>query len=223
MDTEILRRFEIAIGKGERILREKLLRNKRVEMVEPEALAGWLAQSSASLTTVFGPQHTYSEKFVEGTKTENHPFRHGDAVRVGVGILKAASEDYGNGYVWTLKERVHADLFDDYLDMAESLLGDGYKDAAAVIAGSTLESHLRALSTKNGLSTVDVKGKRHKAAALNVELMRHGVFNNNEASQVTAWLAIRNDAAHGDYNKYQPDNVKLMIDGIRLFMVKHSA
>ena len=35
-------------------------------------------------------------------------------IRVGVGILKAATEDYENGYVWTLKERVHADVFDDY-------------------------------------------------------------------------------------------------------------
>ena len=38
--------------------------------------------------------------------------------------------------------------------MAEYLLHEGYKDSAAVIAGSTLESHLRALCNKNG---IDIK------------------------------------------------------------------
>ena len=35
---------------------------------------------------------------------------------------------------------------------------------------------------------------------------------------MTAWLGTRNDAAHGDYAKVIADAVKLMIEGIRLFM-----
>jgi hypothetical protein len=223
MDGIIIGRFEDVIAKGEAILNKKIERNDRVDWVEPEALAGWLSQSLALLLTVFGPEHAYSKNFIEGTDRKNHTYKGSDAVRVGVGILKAANEDYGNGFVWTLKERVHAEIFDDYFEMAVSLLSDGYKDAAAVIAGSTLEGHLRALSTKVGLPTTDGSGRPLKAATLNAELKRQGTFNNIESSQITAWLAIRNDAAHANYAKYDATKVQLMIDGIRPFMLQHPA
>ncbi len=37
--------------------------------------------------------------------------------------------------------------------MAEHLLDEGYKDAATVIAGSSLEPHLRQLCQKSGIPT----------------------------------------------------------------------
>lgn len=39
----------------------------------------------------------------------------------------------------------------EFLDMSQHLNEAGYKDAAAVIAGSTLESHLKELAVKNGI------------------------------------------------------------------------
>ncbi|MGH7536242.1 MAG: hypothetical protein ACREMG_11765, partial [Gemmatimonadales bacterium] len=50
-------------------------------------------------------------------------------VEAGLGTLKAAAEDYTHGYTWTLKERIHAEVFDDYLEMARYLIRDeGLKD-----------------------------------------------------------------------------------------------
>jgi hypothetical protein len=62
-----------------------------------------------------------------------------------LGILSALRDDYEAGYLTSIEELIHADLFADFLDMAEELLKKKYKDAAAVITGSVLEEHLGSL------------------------------------------------------------------------------
>lgn len=53
-----------------------------------------------------------------------------------MGVVQALLDDLKNNYVQSLVERVHADTFSNFLDMAQHLSEAGYKDAAAVIAGS---------------------------------------------------------------------------------------
>ena len=36
--------------------------------------------------------------------------------------------------------------------------------------------------------------------------------------QITAWLDIRNNSAHGNYNEHNTDQVDLMIKGIKNFI-----
>ena len=50
-------------------------------------------------------------------------------------------------------------LFADFLEMASELQRKGFKDAAAVIAGSTLEEHLRKLATKAQLPIYRQQGR----------------------------------------------------------------
>jgi hypothetical protein len=116
----------------------------------------------------------------------------------------------------------------DHLVMAEHLVKDGgYKDAAAVLAGSTLEEHLRKLCKKHNIATTVTKAngstEPKKASAMNVELRTQGVYNQPEWRQVDAWLDIRNSAAYGDYGQYMQQQVEQMIDGIRGFFVRNPA
>ena len=55
------------------------------------------------------------------------------------------------------KELVHSDLFADMLEAAEYLLGEGYKDPAAVMAGGVLEQRLRELCRKHGVDPASVR------------------------------------------------------------------
>jgi hypothetical protein len=140
------------------------------------------------------------------------------------GVLQALRDDIANNRTASIIELVHADVFSDFLDMAKHLLDQGFKDAAAVIAGSSLEAHLRALCTKHGIDTNDKDAKPKKASSLNAELDKaHAYRSSGDPKSVTAWLDTRNDAAHGDYDKYLPQQVNLMIAGVRDFMLRYPA
>ncbi|MFL5759178.1 MAG: hypothetical protein ACJ789_05530 [Thermomicrobiales bacterium] len=222
VDAVIVKRFEDVIAKGETALRQFVSQPSLHKVVEPEKFFEWQTQSSDLLRTVFGDNSSFTATFEK--RTEN---TFAASVEAGVGILKSALENFSHGFTCSLKERVHAEVFDDYLEMATSLFGDGYNDDAAVIAGSTLEAHLRSLCQKNGIDTTVTKPngsvEPKKASAMNDDLRIFPLYNQIEWRSVQSWLDLRNDAAHGNYGNYKPEQVGLMIDGIRDFMVRHPA
>jgi hypothetical protein len=138
-------------------------------------------------------------------------------------ILIGLQADYEAGFVRSVQELIHAAVFADFLEMADELLGKGYKDAAAVIAGSVLEEHLRQLATRFGISAQDANGRPLKADRVNADLTKAGAYNPLRQKQVTAWLGLRNHAAHGEYDKYDEPQVASLIRDVRDFMVAQPA
>ena len=139
------------------------------------------------------------------------------------GLLKAIRIDYEAGYTQTVVELIHADVFADFLDMADYLLRGDYKDAAAVITGSVLEEHLRKLCAKHGNDIVKGNGSPKTADTLNADLAAAGVYTKLDQKSVTAWLDLRNKAAHGKYTEYVKEQVELMLQGVQEFAARHSA
>ena len=143
------------------------------------------------------------------------------------GIVRALLHDYDGGRLRNYRELVHADLFADFLAMAEYLLQEGFKDAAAVHAGGVLEQHIRKLCDKSSIPTTvtDTSGdaRPKKLDAMNSELAKAQVYNKNEQKSVGAWAGTRNSAAHGHYNEYTTEQVRLMILGVRDFVNRHPA
>lgn len=144
-----------------------------------------------------------------------------------MGIVQALRTDIEAGYIQTLAELIHAELFADFLEMAQHLCETGYKDAAAVIIGSTLENHIRKLCDKNRVPTEnpDKDGNLRPARsdALNVELAKAKVYSKLEQKNVTAWLGIRNNAAHGQYDQYNAEQVTLFLAEVRSFITRNPA
>ena len=136
-----------------------------------------------------------------------------------VGVLNALRGDYTKGYLSTIAELLHADIFADFLERADYLLSEGYKDPAAVIAGSVLEEHLSQLCIKNSIPLL-IGTKPKKADLLNSELAALPSYSVLDQKSVTAWLDLRNKAAHGKYSEYTKEQVSLMIQGIRDFMAR---
>lgn len=139
-----------------------------------------------------------------------------------IGITIALKSDLENDYLKSFSEIIHSDLFSDYIEMSSHLLEEGYKDPAAVLTGSTLENHLRNLCLKNAIDPEYENGKGKivpkKADSLNSDLAKEGVYNKTFQKQITAWLDLRNNAAHGKYDQYNDTEVKLMISGILNFI-----
>ena len=87
-----------------------------------------------------------------------------------------------------------------------------------MIAGSTLEGHLRALAEKFGVPTSSQSGDPLTASKLNNNLRAQEIYGKGDQKSVTAWLDIRNNAAHGDCDSYEAGQVGLVISGVRDFV-----
>lgn len=166
-----------------------------------------------------GSSSLYFERALAINETNNHIYGH---LSEQIGVAKSLLSDIRNGYLRSLEEIIHGDVFGDFLEMAEYLNNKGYKDAAAVIAGSTLEAHLKQLCAKFSISTV-TGTKPKKADTLNADLVKANAYSKLEQKNITAWLGLRNDAAHGNYSAYDPKQVALFISSIREFITRNPA
>jgi hypothetical protein len=137
------------------------------------------------------------------------------------GILEALKADLEAGYLSSMEELIHGEVFGDLLEAAAYLLDEGYKDPAAVLAGCVLEEHLRQLCKKNGIGTeANTKSgiRPKKADLMNSELSNAEVYSKLEQKNITAWLDLRNKAAHGKFDEYVKEQVSIMMFGIRDFV-----
>jgi hypothetical protein len=147
-----------------------------------------------------------------------------DAVGGGLIALRNA---IATGYLISFRELIHATLFSDFLEIANHLLSEGYKDAAATMIGGVLEEHLRKLCAKNGINTetIDFKGMSHpkKMETMNTELTNKTIYSKLDQKNVTAWADLRNKAAHGHYGQYSLQQVELLLSSIKDFIARYPA
>jgi hypothetical protein len=173
--------------------------------------------------------------FLKSTFGEKHPFftelntnltsATQYDIKQGLGVIRAVKSEINGGWIFTVKGLVSAEIFTDFLEMAEHLLSEGYKDASAVMIGSVLEEHLRHLCNRNSIDVVVFKGGKHiskRADLLNSELASANVYNLLDQKSVTSWLDLRNKAAHGNYSEYTKDQVSLMYDAVINFIGRTS-
>jgi hypothetical protein len=184
----------------------------------------FLTSARATVNRITGINSTYTKNLEEIMKREWDDSEKIDYV---LGVLSSLLLDVNSGYLKSYSELLHGELFGNFLEMADHLLEEGYKDAAAVITGSTLEEHLRQFCKKNiiDIEITNATGNiiPKKADKMNSDLASANVYNKLDQKSVTAWLDLRNKAAHGKYNDYTKDQVQMMISGIRDFITRNSA
>lgn len=182
--------------------------------------AAFRASGLSFLENTFGTSHPYCREFERHT-AEAYTMN----IKAGMGVLRAAREEVTGGWAVTARGLVSAEIFADFLEMADHLLTQGYKDPAAVVLGSVLEEHIRKLAQKNSIP-IEVPDKNgvlvpKKAEVLNADLHKAGVYNLLQQKSVTAWLDLRNKAAHGKYAEYSVEQVQLMLAGLQVFLPAH--
>jgi HEPN domain-containing protein len=136
------------------------------------------------------------------------------ALEKGLGILKAAKDDYENGYLFDTRTLIEAEVFDEFLEQAEELFKKGYYQPAAVIAGCVLEDGLRKLCVRNS-TALSLKAT---IEPMNVELAKAGIYNKLIQKKITALADLRNKAAHGEWLEFTEKDVEDMIRDVRRFM-----
>jgi hypothetical protein len=200
-----------------RDLRKRSQYDDYSDLPEPETTA--MATSLASAIRRLAPTQSQYRESLDGL-FKKHGYDNCLILQSLLGVATALRSDMAAGRTQSAVELIHADLFGDFLDMSDHLLEEGFKDPAAVLAGSVLEGHLRQVAVKHGVATNDAKGRPKKADLLNGELVTAGTNGKGDQKNLTAWLHLRNSAAHGKYAGYTKEQVALMSQSVRDFMTR---
>jgi len=207
MDTDrILQRLEGLINMGEKLL---ALSARTPGFVETGLAQQWRTSSLSFLEAILTPSSVHYREFEERCKWSQR-----DQAERGLAILKAVREDIAGGYLTKASTLITADLFSDFLDMAEHLLDNSYKDPTASLVGAVLEDGLRRICENNGLT---VKSDDN-ISSLNKKLADKEVYNRLQQREIEAWNKLRDYADHGHFDEYDADKVKSMLAEVRKFL-----
>src|SRR3972149_5775810 len=134
-----------------------------------------------------------------------------------IGALTGIKSDFDGEYFTDIRTTIRSEVETDFLMQASRLLDEKSKDAAAMLIGAVLEDALRQLCQLHGVPKGDGIEK------MNMPLKNAGIYGLPQQQQITAWAAIRNKAAHGKFDDYNINEVKLMHQGVSDFIVKYLA
>ena len=212
--NKILERLDSLISMGEKVLATRHSPPPRVntlsgDYVENALFYQWRTSSLAFLRVTFSSDSVHSNEFEAHCKNAFHY-----EANKGVAILRAAKEDIEGGYLQKVETLVSASVFSDFLEMAEHLLDNGYKDPSASLIGAVLEDGLRRICISNGITL----RTREDISSLNQKLAQKQVYNPLQQKQIQVWKDIRNNADHGHFDEYKVDDVKDMLGGVSKFL-----
>ncbi len=217
MAQKILDRFSSLVNEGNSIYQKFESSGSGYNAELNSDFIEWQMKSKNILSITCGEESHYLSQFKTNLKAGMADTNKSILNRV-IPILRAAEDDLKNGFLITIKQLVQADVFDSELEQAKSLLQNGYKNAAAVIAGTVLETAIKEICLNNGIEL-----DRKKLTHLNDELAKAGIYNKLQQKQITALADIRNNAAHGDYDQFTQEHVERMIEDIEKFLLTYSS
>ena len=215
--TDLIKRVDQLLAQGAAVLATKH-GGEMGRDVNYDAIKGLRTAVLSFVQRVYGKDHPHYKAFDSVVRGQ-----YSTDAEAAISILRAIKDEIEGGWLFTMRGLITSEVFSDFLEMAEHFLTQGYKDPAAVMAGSVLEEHLRQLCTTNGIAVEVETAERvtlKKADRMNSDLAKAEVYNKLDQKAVTNWLGIRNSAAHGKYDEYTSEQVKLMLQGINDFMVR---
>jgi hypothetical protein len=183
------------------------------EYVDNDLLLNWKVKVRNLLSKVCGEESQHFQQFEKNEADVAFTTNYTIFKRLKA-IFLAAKEDFEGGYLSSIRTLVQAEVFDSELEQANELLSSGYSTAAAVIAGVVLETALRELCDREGISP----GKLDK---MNADLAKGGMYNKLTQKRITALADIRNSAAHGKPNEFREQDVTDMIRDVSQFLANH--
>jgi len=216
--NDLISRVEQLIDQGEAVLATRHRDQQSYEWINSGKMAGFRSGSLSFIERVYGKDHSH---YIEFSKSTYGSFA--TNADEGIAILNSIRDEMSGGWLISVKGLVAAELFADFIEMADHLLARGYKDPAAVMVGSVLEEHIRQLCEKNDIPINAFKNDKEvhiKVDRLNADLCKAEVYSKLDQKSVTAWLDLRNNAAHGKYDAYNQGQVLNMASGVTEFMAR---
>jgi hypothetical protein len=145
----LLKRVDELLQQGKAVLASRQRSAHSGEYVDSGKIKGFRSAAMSFIERLYGSAHSHYREFDK----EVCGYRPSDA-EIGMAILESAHAEIAGDWLFSLKGFITAEVFADFIEMANYLMDQDYKDAAAVIAGSVLEEHLRQLCRSNNIRSV---------------------------------------------------------------------
>lgn len=220
MDQVIRKEIEALIVAADELVDKASVSGSGLGHEYVQVLTSMAVRGSQLIDRLYGSDSQYTTMFQSILNTDHFTSMHSNYynhVAQIAGIFKAVKHDLESGMFVDFRRLIQAEVFSDFLEMAEYLANEGYKDASAVLLGAVLEDALRKLSEAHGIGTTNANGKPLAMDAMNVQLSKSGAYNALVQKQITSWSNLRNDAAHGRYKEYDAGQVKQMMLFVQKF------
>lgn len=228
MSQKFQQRLETLIDQGEKILSSTIqsnssFTNTTVTVLSAEALDfynQWVVSSKTILNVICGKNRgLHYEIFLSSEKRSYAMENNITILKRLISVLRAALDDLNNGLLIPFKQLVQAEVFDSELDQAKHFLDASYITAAAVTAGVVLETAIRELCKNHGIELYLVDSNiPKKLDVLNSALKKADVYSTLQQKRITALADIRNNAAHGNTDNFNKEDVTDMIRDIERFL-----
>ncbi len=123
----------------------------------------------------------------------------------------------------SIERRAQIDVVSDFLSQATSLLDTNniHPAASVVIIGASLEEFLRNWLEEKNLTILNKKPGLNTYCAV---LREASLITKQDEKDIISWSGLRNHAAHGEWDEVNDRaRVRLMLEGVNLFMRKYGA
>lgn len=180
-------------------------------VVDTHKFHEWATSSMSLLEGIFGKNTIHYQNFAD----QYSKFTGEESVfQKCWEILREAEFDYKVGYILHYRALVSAEVLDDALEQASVLHKAGYKDPACVIADVALETTLKLLCEKHGISYT-------RPDETNINLCTAGIYNIDKQEQINTLSDLGKKAAHGEWNSYNEEDVASMIKEVGRFIADY--
>ncbi len=179
---------------------------------------GWIAAAHHVVYLVCpSPSNAYRQRAdqIAGAASDS-----GYVVNERVGELRAVLtrllEDIDAGLLASVANQARAEIFDDFLDHADSYLKEGRKNEAGAIAGVVFEDTIRRVCRDQGISEAGVK-----LDTLISELAKQEVVSQSKAKRARSAAHVRTKATHAQWDEFDENDVRAAIMFTRELVSEH--
>lgn len=215
IDAAVKKRFRDLISNGENVLRLFSTSTGSADASLRPAAIAWL-YSAANLLELATPSGSpyQSEATRLRPKATDTIFK--DHVAAMLGLVESASQEYNAGLLVSLESRFVALAFGDFLRHASEYLEQGKTTESAILASAVLEDSVKRLCRNHG---IDVENAT--LDPLITALKNSDVIGKVQAQRLRAYAAVRNQAAHANWEAIDDASLRQMIEGIEELVEIH--
>lgn len=199
--TSLLKRFNELIDFG-----KALFDTWDGEIGALAAKTRWQTSCLHILDKTFGSENVYYKKFEKITT-----YADDSQLIWGIELMEGARDEIEKGLLYKIEHIIASDFFNSVIEQAEYLLKEKYKNVAAILGRVAIENTLKDIAKRENVAVPE----NTKLSKLNQLLRKENVYPLHMWRSIQAQIDLGNDAAHGQFDKYDEKAVTNMLIWIR--------